>query len=347
MNIMFGHRTHRPLLVGVIQGTRRLCSLAVLALHVGCAQDAELFEAPEPGKGGDCPGHCVPIGPSSWTRDPLLLWIGNEIEAPECPATAPQLGYAGYAGLIAPDGCGECSCGPPSCELPAGITAHSTSCSGNAPGTIHTPFDAPLDWDGSCVAPPAVAASLLGSMTFAPLTVSPCVPGTGSIPRTRQASWKTYARACIGNAFDLCEDFAQVCSPTATPPPSGFAQCIGYLGEGDADCPATYPLKHVFYSGFSDTRNCTPCMCSAPVGSDCTAFFTAYADANCTTLIWGAWIGLDFGGCGDNGKPGNELQSMDATWVDNRPGSCRPSGGVPYGETTPINPSTFCCQEGD
>ena len=293
-----------------------------------------------------CAGQCVPIGPLDWTRDPFLLWIGNsDIAAPACPDRARLQGYEGHADLVAPDECGPCSCGPPSCELPTALTAHSTACPGNAPGTVDTLFDAPPDWNGACVAPPAVPANLLGSVTIAPLTVSPCAAETGPIPKKGTAYWKTYARACLGEVTGTCASSAEVCSPTAASPPDGFFQCIQYLREGDADCPDNYPVKHVFYRGFDDTRDCTQCTCSAPVGSDCTATISAYTDASCTTQMASLWQGLDIYGCFDNLMPGNQLQSMSAMVVDNQPGYCQASGGVPYGEATPTNPSTFCCQE--
>ena len=292
-----------------------------------------------------CPGQCVPIGPLNWTRDPFLLWIGNEIEAPDCPPRAPQIGYEGHADLVASDECGECSCGAPSCELPSGLTASSETCANDGPGATHTPFNAPADWDGSCVAPPAVPANLLGSVTIAPLTASPCVPETGSIPTAGQAYWKTYARACQGEAFGPCPDPATVCAPTAEPPPAGFVQCIQYIREGDAECPEKYPVKHVFYEGLNDTRDCTQCMCSVPVGSDCSAAIVGYSDVNCTTEVVVSWQSLGVAPCHDNGMPGSGLRSMSATLETNQPGYCQASGGVPYGEATPTNPSTFCCQE--
>ena len=291
-----------------------------------------------------CPGQCVPTGPLDWTRDPFLLWIGNTIEAPECPDRAKNQGYEGFADLVAPDECGPCSCGSPSCELPTALTASSETCANDGPAATHTLFDAPPDWSGACVAPPAVPANLLGSVTIAPLTVSPCVSETGPIPTKGQAYWKTYARACLGEVAGSCASSAEVCSPTAEPPPPGFSQCIKYLMPGDAKCPDTYPVKHVFYGAFNDTRDCTQCTCSAPEASVCTALVSYYSNANCTTLMNAAWIGQDVGQCHD-AMPGSVLQSMSAMPVDNQPGYCQASGGVPYGEATPTNPSTFCCQE--
>ena len=288
----------------------------------------------------------MPIGPLNWTRDPFLLWIGNEIEAPECPPRAPKQAYEGHADLVATDECGECSCGAPSCELPAGLTASSETCANDDPSATHTAFNAPPNWGGSCVAPPAVPANLLGSVTIAPLTVSPCVPETGPIPTSGPAYWKTYARACLGEAFGPCPDPATACSSTAEPPPDGFVQCIQYLREGDADCPDEYPVKHVLYEGLTDTRDCTPCSCSAPMGSDCTATISWYSDANCTLtpVVPVIPLTLGFAGCVDNLMPGG-LQSMSAVLTTDQLGYCQASGGLPDGEATPTAPSTFCCQE--
>lgn len=338
---------------------------AMVTAIAGCDQVAEFYSCTNPDKGhvdaqgepdpcyvtserpeagaDDCPGQCVASGPFGWTRDPFLLYIGSELEAPACPDRALNMAYEGHADLIAPDECGPCSCGAPSCELPAGLTANSTTCQNEGPATVHLSFPAPPDWNGTCVAPPGIPANLLDSVTFAPLTVGPCAPETGPIPSKAQAYWKTYARVCQGEEFGECASSGEVCAPTAEPPPPGFFQCIGYLREGDPICPETYPVKHVFYSGLTDTRDCTDCTCGAPVGSDCSATLSTYTDADCSTLMTAAWIGL-VTQCHD-AMTGSALQSMSAMLVDNQPGSCEPSGGVPYGEATPTAPSTFCCQE--
>lgn len=337
-----------------------------LVLLAGCDQRADFYSCTNPEKGHvdaqgepdpcfltserpsntDCAGQCVPVGPIGWTRDPFLLYVGEEFNAPGCPDRAPEIGYEGHADLVAPVECGPCSCDAPSCELPAGLTASSTTCAGDGPGAVHTAFDAPPGWDGSCIAPPAVPANLFGSVTIAPVTVSACVPVTGAIPSQGAAYWKTFARACQGDALGPCDSAGQVCSPTAEPPPPGFFQCIAYLKEGETECPPRYPVKHVFYGDVSDTRNCTACTCAAPAGSDCSAFISYYSDASCTVELMGAVsLGLGIAPCSDNGMVGSGLQSMSATLETNQPGSCQPSGGTPYGEAKPIAASIFCCQE--
>lgn len=44
------------------------------------------------------------------------------------------------------------------------------------------------------------------------------------------------------------------------------------------------------------------------------------------------------------GEP-DPCHKMDPAPEDNQPGSCQPSGGTPYGEAKPTDPSTFCCLE--
>ena len=70
----------------------------------------------------DCPGgECVPLPAFGW-EGPGLLWIGNEVKAPQCPDHAPQLAFEGHAGLKDFMHCPTCACGEPACALPTGIT---------------------------------------------------------------------------------------------------------------------------------------------------------------------------------------------------------------------------------
>jgi protein RecA len=81
------------------------------------------------GEGGGCSGQCAPLGPGEWLG-PLLLWMGNAGEAPDCPASAPVEGSPVFADLYAPTLCGACKCDAPSgaCALPTTLTAASAQC---------------------------------------------------------------------------------------------------------------------------------------------------------------------------------------------------------------------------
>src|SRR5262245_50202819 len=77
-----------------------------------------------------CPGQCVPIPPVLWT-EPLLLWMGEEMLAPDCPLDrAGELVWQGYADLVDPPRCPTCECEPPTgeCGLPENLTASTKLC---------------------------------------------------------------------------------------------------------------------------------------------------------------------------------------------------------------------------
>jgi hypothetical protein len=209
-----------------------------------------------------------------------------------------------------------------------------------------------------------VPDSQVASIVIAPATVTPCEP-IDPAPVSRRAAgegfvspWKTFARACAGDAFTvdderyfgLGEDYpeplcevGEKCWPTAIPPPPGFRQCILYVGGTVPECPDTYPLKHVFYKTFEDNRACTPCRCSQTEASDCSAHVTTYEDEMCFRPFSSNAIGDDAPLCIDV-MPGVDFTSMSATWDTNYPGACEATGGQVVGQAVPAEPSTFCCK---
>ncbi|WP_437303047.1 hypothetical protein [Sorangium sp. So ce388] len=288
-----------------------------------------------------------------------MLYIGSELSAPECPPDlAPALVYEGHADLDVPYDCPTCRCTEPACELPSVLRASDSPL---CQGPTFTAFGAPAGWDGSCVAADAVPDDSLASLVIAPVTATPCEPVAPEPTPHRSAGdgfvspWQTFARACKGDPTptDDEEIFSNTdepvcapgekCWPPAIPPPPGFRQCIMYLGEGEPLCPGDYPLQHVFYRDFEDTRACTPCACTPKGESSCSAFVSAYADATCTDLFASHSIGTIAGLCVDV-MAGVDLKSMSAAWTTNRPGMCDASGGELFGEVTPSHPATFCCQ---
>ena len=305
----------------------------------------------EGGAGGDpeCSGRCVPIGPLDWFG-PGLLWIGhNESEAPECPPSSPVASEFVFNDLNAPNVCGACKCDAPSgsCALPTTMTAASAPCDGGAPGVAHTPFNAPEAWDGSCTTESAIPANqkcngvnCVQSLTIAPLTLTeaPCGVSVEPVAAKMPHLWGAVARTCHGSTLGACTSPAEGCSPPASP---GFEQCLTH--DGDRECPAIYPIKHLFYYGLEDTRDCTPCACGAPVGSTCTAQLSVYKDSACS--VSGSMVGISSTSstCFDVVPSGQALGSKLATAPIYAPGSCQASGGEPIGKGAPAGPTTFCC----
>ena len=294
-----------------------------------------------------CEGQCVPLGPVEWLG-PALLWIGKENEAPECPPTAPVDSALMYNELNAPNVCASCECAAPtgSCALPTALTAASSQCPGDAAGVAHTSFDAPAGWSGACTTEDSIPANqkcngvaCVQSLTIAPITLTeaPCAVSTTPIASKQPYVWGTAALACHGSAAGSCMGAAEVCTP---PAPDGFKQCL--LQRGDNECPSAYPQKHLFYKGFTDTRSCTPCACSTPVGSTCSAQVSIFKDSACSAPILTYAIGASGPKCLDM-LSGVALGSKLATEPVYTPGVCQVSGGEAIGEAVPEELSTFCC----
>ncbi len=295
-----------------------------------------------------CAGQCAPLGPAEWLG-PALVWVGKPGEAPECPASAPVAGDLGFADPSAPTLCSACSCDPPqgSCELPTSWTAAGAPCPGEAPGTTHTSFDAPAGWSGGCTAKNPVAAGLkcngvncVQSLTIAPLTrvESACGVSAGSPPQSFPLTWGTAARSCHGSTAGSCAGPSELCAPAAEP---GYLRCLAR--DGDHKCPAPYTDDHHFFAGVDDTRACSPCGCSAPVGSTCTALVTAYSDGACSAPIASITVDTTKPACVDILPSGAALGSKLAEEPLYEAGACAASGGEPTGAAVPINPITICC----
>jgi hypothetical protein len=292
-------------------------------------------------EGNACPGECVPLPPIDFSG-PSLLWVGNAVDAPGCPARASRKVYEGHADLDSSNQCPPCACTQPACVLPSGLTASTSVCPNDGPLATLTPFDAPAGWDGSCTSPTAIPPNELGSVTIDPVTISACKP-VQQVPRDFSGSWGQFAFACTGEAIPgACGDPALACVPTSEPPPPGFQQCLVYTREGEPTCPPEYPEKRVLYGGLEDTRSCTACECTEAAPSTCVTSMSVYQDDDCTTPLFENYpVGTGNTQCLDTMPL--PLRSMKASWITNEPGACAASGGVPTGEAKPLERRTFCC----
>lgn len=342
----------------------------------GCAQEGSYYTCANPAKGTgdpcpdpapdagaepveDCSGQCVPKTPLGWS-EPALLWFGPPEEAPECPESAPILGYEGYADLgETPNLCPTCSCGPAeaTCALPLDWAAHAAPLCQQA--AVETSFGAPAGWDGSCTAVNAIPPGQLcngqpcvQSLSIAPPTVmmAPCTPMVDGPPAAHDLTypWGIFARACVGAAYPPCKTPANVCAPAPpspeTPPPSGFLTCTFH--EGERSCPMEYPARFVFYAGVEDTRSCSECACGEPEGASCTVLAGAFSDGACSAPVTGQNMISSAAPFCASVVPGSGLGSKSAAVVDVNAGSCPPLGGEPIGEVVPAGPATFCCGPG-
>jgi hypothetical protein len=139
----------------------------------------------------------------------------------------------------------------------------------------------------------------------------------------------------------------------AEAPPAGAHQCIERILDNADDCSITpYPIEYIFYKPdeIEDTRGCTPCSCELSMDSDCSVSISAYQDLTCSekSLIATGVVSLtDVNPQCHDVMPGAGLQSMMATVLTDKPGTCQASGGEPVGEVKvdPLKAHVFCCQE--
>jgi hypothetical protein len=294
-----------------------------------------------------CPGRCELRSPSEsdWSL-PVLLWSGPALEAPACPTeVAGVVMYEGHADPSDHAECPTCSCEPPTgvCELPSYLTGSTETCLEGAGGT-HFDFSPPDPWDGACNSDTQIHEGQgLQSIIFGPprLTESGCTPITSLPPKSGNAPWKTFARACGGHGLASCLHPEEVCVPTAeAEPPPGFSQCVSRRGEHE--CLSGYPNKRVFYDDLSDSRHCSDCSCGPPKEGICYAYVTVYEDAGCSKLDSGILMASVFGAsCA--ATTWDYLAGKTAEPPYYEAGWCEPIGNEPIGSVELLGPTTFCC----
>jgi hypothetical protein len=322
-----------------------------------CAEDAGTNIAPQSLRCEDNGGACVAIGNGDFETNAVLLWIGDELDAPKCPDRAPTPDDDMlYADLVVDVQCDECTCSAPTCVLPHAIGVDPQL--GCASG-VSDNYTAPNEWDGSCFSPAKLPAGSFASFALPSATVTGCTPSRpppmkppgAMAPRSNVifggVGWKQAGKVCNGIADGKCDNTSDTCVPNAEPRPPDFQYCLRYkpyaIDEANLPkCPAAFPERHLFYKRMEGKRECTECTCSDPVGSQCIAAFSAYQDP----------------ACGDNPLPFFKdvagqicvpampwsLGAISAKWGINDPGKCEPSGGEPVGEIKPVDPRLFCCQ---
>jgi hypothetical protein len=218
-------------------------------------------------------------------------------------------------------------------------------CPGDQFGSSHGKIETPAGWDGGCLSPGIIPFNTANSVELAEPTVSACMPGTSPVAaKIQPPTWGTYVLTCQGTSFGRCDSRGSNCAPT---PDAQFHLCVertGLYAQPQTDaCPADYPERHLLYSSFEDQRSCTPCACDEPTGSECLAWVSTYSDDSCTMPIGSNTLSTEGPYCMTNAS-GKDLVSMSASWLQNEPGTCKPTGGDLVGEIVLTQPVLFCCQ---
>ena len=330
----------------------RLAALLSMLAAVACGPAETLPPHKDAGPptsdaGETCAGECLPSPELEWDG-PMLVWMGAEADAPQCPAVAPAQTFTGYGYPDVPVTCGNCECSPPSgwcvLPLPLTLTAAAASCADNGPGVAHTSFDPSFKWDGTCNGDNAIPAAkdcggvpCVQSVTIAPLTINQdgCLPK--ALPPVNPPPLTIFARGCYDGLLPhLCSAQLARCVPTAPGPE--FKQCIllsGYARPQDVPCSPDYPNRSFFYP--KSTPHCAPCACEPPT-STCTSSISLFQDDMCgAPVLQTIEIGAEGPTCADV-PPGSALGSKLASPPIYEQGSCHASGGAPLGQVVCCRP---------
>jgi hypothetical protein len=165
--------------------------------------------------------------------------------------------------------------------------------------------------------------------------------GAGTVTENIPAPmWSQSVSACDGFApGDGACDPGETCMPT---PGAGFEAGLCYSQVGDHRCPADFPNKTLFYTTFSDTRECaSTCSCLGS-GASCSVSVTGYAMSSCVSPQGAKTVFS--GGETCVATDTNAVRSiLPGAVVVQDDGTCTPGALNPTGTVTEEGATTVCC----
>ena len=308
----------------------------------GACTDADTCCTPEPiedtcanacgsavnqcGKTVSCGTTCAPAVPEGWTG-PAIVYVGTNPPA-SCPASYATAGFAGGTEVLAP----PATCAPCACDEPVGDqcgTAHLRYfLLGNCSGGHNDGFVN----EGGCAN--VADQTSAGFIAFPVGTVGGSCQPSGGEATLEPVGFVDDVIACFGAQLGTCD--AGICVPAPTAP---FDLAICVTRPGVEECPAGYEDRIEVLTGIGeDTRACTACSCSNPVGGVCEGTIHVYSDNGCGPLVKNVQTAS---GCVNTGIV--NVHSIGTTLGDPVPGSCPAVGGEAIGEVVGDTPVTVCC----
>jgi hypothetical protein len=262
---------------------------------------------------------CASTPPTGW-QGPWYLFRGPAgATPPSCPGAAAATLAANIKLSVGSSTCG-CSCsGTSNCANSLGVTLSQSSC-GSAPcSTKSLPAGQCVQLDSACSAYATVGA--------APAP-GPCTPVPN--PSIPAPTWDEVVRACAAPTTGTCADGACV-----TPPSSPFSTtlCIGKQGNQPCSAPG-YPTKVLGHQGFTDTRSCSSCYCSAQTCGRVTLYPNGCSSSISKQVLPGT--------CGPGYAVGAGVSSVFARY-SNIGGGCVAVKPSPSGTVVEASPFTLCC----
>lgn len=285
-----------------------------------------LVDCEDPGCGSYV---CMPTVPNGWAG-PALYYEG----APAFPDCSNPIG-TGAVGqpLFAPALCSECTCGAPTgyfCPPPRVELFDASSC-GTAPDINVTPpgpntcavFQDLVEYDSARAIPAPVSG---GSCT-----------ASGGVPDLGTVDWQNFGQLCSAEtATGGGGCGGNTCVPA---PPAPYFPRFCVFHPGEVSCPAPGSSRFVLFTASIDTRDCSPCACSDPVGS-CEGTVLVYGSTTCTGS--NTSVPID-GACRTLSAGATNYESL--RYYDyGAPGTaCVAAGGEPVGDVQGTDPVTVCC----
>jgi len=133
------------------------------------------------------------------------------------------------------------------------------------------------------------------------------------------------------------------CEPGAlcAPDPDGFDGGVCFWSEGDVGCPAGYPNKSLYVTGFDDTRACDEsCSCSAS-GAQCRVSVTGFANDNCISAQGAIPVNSGEEECVAVSQVVQSIRPGSVNVIDE--GTCSPGNVGTSGEVSETGQLTVCC----
>ena len=273
---------------------------------------------------------CVPEPPEGWTG---LATVHIGAEAVECASPFSASDISIYQNISHAQAECTCSCGEVSgeCGSIEVSSALPTMCFGTAPQEI--PFNQCTILErvnGPCAR---------GRWTEGPSSVQCPVMSTADLGDVK---WDDRVTLCESSVLPGECEAQEVCAPRA---PDGFEGVCIYR-EGDHMCPLGFPQRVTGYTGYSDTRSCSPCTCIASADSvGCSTTLRSYTERRCSIPS----STPNEARIESTAYSGNTAISIDMAgfYLFAEPptltGACDPNGGEARGGVTTTGIYTICC----
>lgn len=275
---------------------------------------------------------CVEPAPLTW-QGPGLLGINDQ--APSCPMEWPNGQSAGTGNPTGQQAsCSPCACTPSQVSVcvPPTLQLWDPGNCGSAPSQTESGFSV------------GICKSFVDTMQFdSARAMLPTVSGgacaaSGGVLSAPTPTWSQQARVCSGApAGQGCSGSKSACVPK---PPTTFLPQSCIWKSGAETCPASFPNKVMLYSSISDTRQCSACQCSSPIGGTCQGTFAVYGSPDCSGPV--NPVPADGTSCAPLNQ-GNLFESAIFNVTSILEGMCPISGGSLIGTVAGEGPITVCC----